>query len=281
MRTFALALICLSAACGTDGGSMPPTPDAPGGGSGAGWTPLIQKGWTLAPGGENTSDLQIETIDRPMVIGGIRPLSPVGTHHTLLFKGLTGTNAIYASGVGTGELMFPPGKAMKIDAGTALGLQLHIYNTSDNMLSGTSGIEVLEVDPATVTDEIDMFLPGPRSLAIAPNQTSTKTGTCTVTTPYTLIALFPHMHQLGTHFKTTIKTGGVERVIHDKPYSFDHQAVIPLDSIKLAAGDTITTECTWNNTTNQTVGYGESSTTEMCYSILYRYPRGTDEFCTQ
>ena len=280
MRTFALAVVCLFAACGNDGGSPSGSPDAPGGGVGT-WTTLIQKGWTLPPGGENTSDLQIETIDHTMVIGGIRPLAPTGTHHTLLFKGLSGTNAIYASGVGTNELMFPPGKAMKIDAGTALGLQLHIYNTSDTMLSGTSGIEVLEVDPATVTDEVDMFLPGPKNLSIAPNQTTTKTGTCTVTTPYTLIALFPHMHQLGTHFKTTIHTAAGDRVIHDGAYNFEHQAVIPLDSIKLNTGDTITTECTWTNNTAATVTYGESSTTEMCYSILYRYPRGTEEFCTQ
>lgn len=102
-----------------------------------------------------------------------------------------------------------------------------------------------------------------------------------MTKPYTLIALFPHMHQLGTHMKTTIHTGGVDRVIHDAPYAFDHQAVIPLESIPLAVGDKITTECTWNNTTAQTITYGESSTTEMCYSILYRYPRGNEEFCTQ
>src|SRR5205085_295931 len=188
MRTLALALICLSAACGTDGGNNPPggTPDAPGGG-GETWTTLIEKSWTLPPGSE-----------------------------------------------------------------------------------------ILEVDPGTVTDEVDMFLPGPRNLSIAPNQTSTQSGTCTVRSAQTLIALFPHMHQLGSHFKTTIHTAAGDRVIHDGDYSFEHQAVIGLDSIKLAVGDTITTECTWKNTTAATVTYGESSTTEMCYSILYRYPRGTE-----
>ncbi len=279
MRTvLGFGVMTLLAACGTDGGSGPPPPDAPVGG---GWQTLIEKSWTLPPGGENTSDLQIITVDHDMVIGGIRPLAPAGTHHTLLFRGLSGANAIFASGVGTNELMFPTGKALKVTAGTALGLQLHVFNTSDAPLSGTSGVEVLEVDPATVTDEVDLFLPGPRNLSIAPNTTTSKSGTCTVTTPYTLIGLFPHMHQLGTHLKTTIHTGGVDRVIHDGAYQFDHQAVIPLDSIKLAVGDTITTECTWNNTTAQTVTYGESSTTEMCYSILYRYPRGNEEFCTQ
>ena len=284
MRGFiTLVGITALAACGTDGGGGGggddgPTPDAA---VTDNWKPLISKTWTLAPGGENTSDLQISTTDHAMVIGGIRPLAPQGTHHTVLFRGLTGTNIIYASGVGTNELMFPPGKGMKLAAGESLGLQLHVFNTSDQSITGTSGIEILEVDAATVTDEVDVFLPGPKNLSIAPNTSTTQSGTCTVTKPYTLFALFPHMHQLGSHFKTTIHTGGADKVIHDATYNFEHQEVISLQPIQMAVGDTITTECTWTNTRSTTVTYGESSTTEMCYSILYRFPRGTEEFCTQ
>jgi hypothetical protein len=281
MRGF-ITLVGLAAlaACGNDGatGDDEVTPDAPTIGT---WVPLIQKSWTLAPGGENTSDLQIDNTDRAMVIGGIRPLAPQGTHHTLLFRGVSATNVIYASGVGTNELMFPPGKGMKLEAGAVLGLQLHTFNTSDATISGVSGVEIMEVDPNTVTEEVDVFLPGPRNLALGPNKSTTQAGTCTVKQPYTLFALFPHMHQLGTHFKTTIHTGGADRVIHDAAYNFEHQEVISLQPIEMKVGDTITTECTWNNPGGSTVGYGESSTTEMCYSILYRYPRGSDEFCTQ
>ena len=52
-------------------------------------------------------------------------------------------------------------------------------------------------------------------------------------------------------------------------------------AITLNPGDTIDTECTWNNTTPLTIGWGESSTTEMCFSILYRYPAQADQgFCS-
>jgi len=272
MRAPTLAILL----CACSGSGDAASPDAGGGA----WQPLIAKSWTLMPGGEKTSDVQIETLDRDLVIGGLRPLSPTGTHHTLLFRDATGTNMIYASGVGTNELMFPPGKALRIPAGTVLGLQLHIFNQSDAMLSGTSGIEMLEVDPSSVTDEIDMFLPGPRNLTLPPNQPTTISGACTVKAAYSVFALFPHMHQLGTHMKTTLKVGGVDRVINDAPYDFEHQAVLAFEPIQMNPGDTITSECTWMNTTAQPVTYGESSTTEMCYSILYRFPRGTDEFCT-
>jgi hypothetical protein len=84
------------------------------------------------------------------------------------------------------------------------------------------------------------------------------------------------MHQLGVHLKTTLTVGGVNQVIHDDAYSFDHQAFIPFGPVAMQAGDKITTECTWNNTTPQTVSWGESSTTEMCFSIMYRYPAQAD-----
>jgi Copper type II ascorbate-dependent monooxygenase, C-terminal domain len=273
----AMMMVFLLGACGGSGGADDDvTPDAP---SADGWQPLIAKSWQLQPGDEKTSDLAIDSLDRDAVIGGLRPLAPIGTHHTLLFKGQTGTNMIYASGVGTNELMFPPGKALRISAGTLMGLQLHIFNQTDGTLEGTSGVEMLEVDPATVTDEIDMFLPGPKELMIPAGLETTIAGTCTVTSSYQVFALFPHMHQLGTHLKTTITAGGVEHVLNDAPYNFEHQAVLTFEPIQLSPGDTIKTECTWMNTTAQPVTYGESSTTEMCYSIMYRFPRGTEEFC--
>ena len=62
------------------------------------------------------------------------------------------------------------------------------------------------------------------------------------------------------------------QVLHDDEYAFDHQAFIPFEPITLEPGDKVTTECTWKNTTTQTVTWDESSTSEMCFSILYRYP---------
>lgn len=271
-------LCCLSfvvlAACGT---SEDPVSEPA-------WSPLVEKSWSLAPGGEKTDDLIIVSVEKDMYVGGIRPIAPPGTHHTLVYRGqdITNANIIYASGVGTNALEFPTGTGLKLTAGTLIGLQLHVFNTSDAPLSGSSGVEVLEVDPSTVVDEVDLVLAGPRDLALPPNAVSTEVGTCTATQRQSVFALFPHMHQLGTHFKTTLTTAGTPRVIHDAPYSFDEQAFLRLEPTVLEPGDTITTECTWRNTTGQTITYGESSTTEMCYSIMLRYPSSdTDQaFCT-
>jgi hypothetical protein len=278
-RAFVLVLLVACGGSGQDGpADGAPAIDAPP----AGWQPLITKSWSLAAGTENTSDIALTTLESDYTIGGIRPIAPPGTHHTVLAQGVPGlgVNIIYASGVGTNELVFPTGVGLRLSAGMLLGLQLHVFNTSDEPMEGTSGIEILHVDPSTITDEADLLLAGPVDLAIPPGP-ATITGTCTVTQRQTLFALFPHMHQLGTHFRTTLTVGGTERVIHDASYDFADQAFLPVEPVVLEPGDLITTDCTWDNSTGQTVTWGESSTTEMCFSILYRYPTIDGDACTE
>jgi len=123
-----------------------------------------------------------------------------------------------------------------------------------------------------VEQKAEIILPGPVDLAIPPNGEHTQASTCVVTAPQTLFALFPHMHQLGSHFRTALTVGGEEIVLHDAPYEFEHQPFLAFEPIALEPGDTIETACTWNNTTNETVYWGESSEAEMCFSILYRWP---------
>lgn len=270
----AAAAVAAVAACTDDPPPVDPTPT---------WQPLVSSTWTLQPGEEKTSQLAVTSVDQDLAVTAIRPIAPPGTHHTLLAAGdasLSNTNIIYASGVGTPEIAFPDGVALSLRAGSLLGLQLHIYNNTDAPLSGTSGIEVKTMDPAAVQHEVDLFLPGPKDLTIPPG-TSTVSGTCTVTSDQTVFGLFPHMHQYGAHLKTTLTVGGTTMVLHDDAYSFEHQQIAMFAPIQLHAGDTITTECTWNNTTAATLHYGESSDTEMCYSILFRYPDDGREFCEQ
>jgi hypothetical protein len=260
---------------GSGGGSSSGTGGTPGN-----WQVLIQADWQLPAGGENTSDVHTTVLEEDMFIGAIRPIAPPGTHHTLLgINGVGASENIYASGVGTNELILPPGVALRIPAGETLYLQLHVFNPTPDVLGGTSGIEVIPMAAADVQHEAEIFLPGPMGIDIDPNSEETVTGTCAITSPQTIFAIFPHMHQLGTHFKTTLTVGGQAQVLHDDDYQFDHQPVISFDPIQLSPGDAVTTACTYENPTSNSVGWGESSNSEMCFSILYRYPISGGGFC--
>lgn len=280
-------LLILFAACGggdsnaVDGGAndadagATPTADAGGDQS---WAPLVTGDWTLPAGGENSSDNHLIVLDRDIYVGAIRPIEPVGTHHTVLsIEG--GSGIIYASGVGTNAVTFPEGVGLKLAQGTRLNLELHIFNPSGDAISGTSGIEIVEVAEADVIHEADLFLPGPFAFQLPPGQETVTSGTCAIETEQTVFALFPHMHQLGKHFKLTVNKAGQEQIVHDAAYDFNEQAFTVFEPITLSPGDSITSECTWVNTTGQTVGWGDSSNNEMCFGIMYRYPAQGNDFC--
>jgi hypothetical protein len=59
--------------------------------------------------------------------------------------------------------------------------------------------------------------------------------------------------------------------LYDGPYDFFEQRQFAA-SLALKAGDSIQVECTYQNDTQRTVKFGESSLDEMCFLGVYRYP---------
>ena len=113
-----------------------------------------------------------------------------------------------------------------------------------------------------------------------PHQQSTYTGTCdpwgegTIAgnNPIHIIGFWPHMHQLGTRMRSIVNhKDGTQEVIFDKPFDFNHQFHY-MRNYDLMPGDTLTAECNYNNTTDGSVPFGESSDTEMCYNFTLAWP---------
>jgi hypothetical protein len=122
------------------------------------------------------------------------------------------------------------------------------------------------------------MLSGPLRFTIDPGMQTIR-HQCTIREAQTVFAIFPHMHQLGVHLKSTAMAAGQNKVLHDATYDFQEQYHKALEPLALAIGDTITTECTYRNDTGRMVGFGESSDTEMCFSILFRYPATGNSLC--
>jgi hypothetical protein len=258
--------------------------------AGQSWERLVEGSWSLAPASEDTRWCQKIVLSEDIYVSAMRPVHPPGTHHTTLALipddgkptcsgGMFGAGLIYAAGAGTGELHMPKGVAMKLPAGKAIILGLHVYNTSEEPLSGVSAIEIVRAKPEEVQTEADMLIAGPTNFALPPGETTTVTGNCRMSVDQTAFTLFPHMHQLGVHIKTTAMLDGQPLVLHDGDYQFQEQYQLPIGPIAFHAGDSVATECTYQNSRSSTVKFGESSDTEMCFSILFRYPSGGAAFC--
>jgi hypothetical protein len=252
--------------------------------AGEGWQRLIETGWQLSARSEGYRCVY-KTVPRDVYIVALSPLTPAGTHHTTLeiHEGggedgvhwcagpSAGARRIQGSGVGTKTVELPPGVAMKIAAGEQIVMNLHLFNVADTVLTGTSGMWVKTV-PAQTVNIAEVVLAGPVSLNI-PQGRSTQSGRCTFQQPATIYSLAPHMHQLGVHMRVTAHSAvRGEQVIYDAAYDFTHQLVYPIELLELAAGDWLSVECTYDNTTGETVLWGDSTLSEMCFVSVGRFP---------
>lgn len=257
------------------------------GGSDADWITLVSGDWSLPAGMENYQCVRV-TIEEDLFFAGFDPIDPEGTHHSVLSVGDVsgpdgispcgpGTNngtSLFGAGVGTNLLEFPEGVAVRIPAGQQLLLNLHLFNVSPDVLSGTSGLRAKAIAPEDVVHEGQVLLMGPLGIAIPPMQEATISGGCTQEGDTTLFAIQPHMHQIGTHMKVVAQSSMMgDVVIHDEPFDFDRQEVHLIDEVPMAEGDFVSVECTWQNPTPDVVTFGDSSTQEMCFGVVYRYPK--------
>jgi hypothetical protein len=259
------------------------------------WSPLIHGDWALPPGVEAYFCVR-QTVTEEIRVGAYRPVSPPGTHHTVLsvddpvepdgFSECSGSTqgkvVVFGSGVGTQALSFPEGIATTIPEGKQLLLNLHVFNTRDTPLSGRSSVEVVRVDRSRIVYEAEAVFAGETgSLQVRPGK-STQVGTCTLKGDVTIFAAAPHMHQLGSHMTaTTSASEAPGTTVLDRDYSFDDQSYTLLDGpITLRQGDRLEVECTYENPGASTVGFGMSSRDEMCFLGTYWYPAlGAGPFC--
>jgi hypothetical protein len=287
LRRRTTSMLCAAlASCAWGCGNSPDKQSAPTQAHIDEWQTLLSGDWTIPPGEEDYVCVR-KTLTKDVYIRGVSALNPPGTHHTNLTIGdpskPDGTYpctvvenlsvSIFGSGVGTDPVQFPEGIGMKLPAGSQLLLNLHLFNVGETEMSGTSGTKILPIAEKAIEHLAEDNPAVKLDLDILPNQETTATGSYAVPDDSTLFAVLPHMHQLGTHSKVVAHSSlDGDRVLHDQPYSFDSQLYYPVDSIRMAEGDTIEYECTWMNTTSRTIHFGQSSLDEMCAVGIYRYP---------
>ncbi len=302
----AILLCVLLVGCGSSGGGDDdnPNPDGPAVDPDSavipeGFTRLIGRTWSLPAPSSNTPDeyrCVRFTVPEDMYVTAIQAQAPTGTHHTVLsFSGSNGTSGadgnddscnftnigmdmLYASGTNEGLLEFPPDVGLRLPAGKQLHLNLHLFNATDEPIAGDTAI-LVKVSPTPPPTLAEMVFAGRFNIMIPKDDTPANpeafslTGGCIANAAYTLFAVWPHQHQLGTHHKVQITRGGNTTVLHDAAYDFREQNYyLQNPMFDVMPGDDIDVTCTWKNTTNGDVTFGESSTQEMCFSGFYRFP---------
>lgn len=165
------------------------------------------------------------------------------------------------------DITMPDGAAKLIDKGTQLVLQLHLLNSTSKPVTGAAEIRMVQSHVEN-PEPVGIFAFGTTNIVLPPKQVTTVNGNCTVSSEARLFSMMPHMHYLGTRLQIDVgpDDANLKTVFVSDPYDFNEQKIEPLDLV-LPAGSRSHIQCTYDNTRDTTIGFGESSLTEMCFGI--------------
>jgi hypothetical protein len=180
---------------------------------------------------------------------------------------------------GHNELRLPADVGLELAPPTgSYVLEIHYNNPSAQPFQDRSGIRICATKkfrPKTAS----ITWAGTERISIPPRAQANASGTCRparlglgANDPIHIFAAWPHMHKTGTHMLTVINraSGGQETLV-DQPFSFDSQVTYDVAAV-INPGDSLLTTCSYDNTTTGAIGFGPSTTQEMCYDFLYAYP---------
>jgi hypothetical protein len=169
----------------------------------------------------------------------------------------------------------PPGVGMLVpDPGGVFELEIHYNNPGGQLKPDRSGVRLC-VTAEPVQNVATVTWLGTENINVPARAMGTATGTCRPSNPQGgdihILYSIPHMHKIGAHMKTVINRPGGPEVLVDKPFNFLEQRTYETPAL-LKRGETLTTTCTFNNTTNAAIGFGTVSELEMCYNFVVAYP---------
>jgi hypothetical protein len=302
---WALTAGCLIAAangCGGSKSSAPPSGSLQPNVGTASIGPL-----TIDAGGEETVCIvkRLDNTEDIMATSFVADLAP-GSHHLIVYKstdteenltpfacspfvGLIDQTAEPLMLVNKLHLQydFPPNVGMMLPAGQMLRIEAHYINTTAAQITGQGNITVHGIPTAQATgyQNADFGFWGTTRINIPAKSA--------YTTPVhyqgglagsKIFGLTTHQHQLGTRVQVW-QTSGLQTAPADSALVMDEQdwsnpALKAFDPpLSFDGTDGFSYQCSWQNSTDQTVSFGESALDEMCFVGFYYYPSQGFDIC--
>jgi len=179
---------------------------------------------------------------------------------------------------------FPSGVAQLVPANQNVKVEGHYINATAQDLQGTGTVTFHTTPAATAPtfQNADFVFYGTMKITIPPNSSYSTGPLFQAGVAGThFISVTTHEHRLGTHAQVwaSAKTGDMSnQIANDLDWSNPSwNALAPQFDFDGTSG--LTYQCDWTNTTDQTVGFGESALDEMCFIGGYYYPSQKLDLC--
>jgi hypothetical protein len=176
-------------------------------------------------------------------------------------------------------LTLPSGVAYTMPPSQMLRIELHYINATTSPLLLTASTTMTTAP--TFQDEADFLFIGNPDIQIGPHSQSTLGPTFFQLDSDTyagakFFAFTGHEHRFGTN--VTVQTAASDdapgTMVYDVPnWLWSEPATVMHDPpVQVPDGGGFKFTCQWNNTSDQTVRFGESANDEMCFFWAYYYP---------
>jgi hypothetical protein len=212
------------------------------------------------------------------VDGGVAP----GTHECTDNDMLT---ARYIAGGGsdatTPSVVVPDGVVFRIPKGTQYMILSHWINVTSEPVRGQAAFNLKVVDPSPDAVVAGMFSDATTQIDLKPGLGSAR-AECVMQQPMQFFTLGGHAHEWGTRVQISVEPqGGTPEMIYDVAWSKDKVLNTlllqykPEAPLKLAAGDKLIVDCTYNNIDKPEIVFP----TEMCVAFGYFFPAEREIDC--
>jgi hypothetical protein len=193
---------------------------------------------------------------------------PAGTARLCTREDLAEMKLLGGVGGEGSSTMFPTGAAVRLKKGQSLMMNTHYLNTSDKKVMGRATLDVKLAEPSPDHVLASYFGGITLEFELMPQSESTVDVTCVLPRDIKLIDWSNHMHEFGAkiHSEETHADGKVEDLQRDETWLYEWQfnpprRQWPVDAPHvLKAGDTLHIQCTWKNTSAETLTHPR----EMC-----------------
>lgn len=298
---------------GVDSIDASPSSGDGGGGADAFVPPLnshtVQWGpYSVAPGGENTMCVTVRLGNAgQMRVNQIHNVLGSSSHHFIVYRvsdtaeqttpyecqPFAGTlnpakgAPLMITQTYEETLTLPEGVAFSLADNQMIRLEMHFVNATDAAVDLVATSTFIPIAEGSFTDEADFLFVGNPDISI-PAMSQMTLGPTYIKMPSDLdginvFALTGHTHQWGldVNIATTTGAGGADTMVYDPtPFLWDEPETVYHDpGFKIPSGGGFRFSCSWDNGSDQSVGFGEGANDEMCFFWAYYYPSKGARVC--
>src|SRR5262249_28773731 len=153
-------------------------------------------------------------------------------------------------------MAFPPGKGFTVDTTREIITDIHLLNVVPGPLTVEVAYDFFTMPSGDLVDEVAPFVLQVNNFDIPPHSTGEVGSTCSVYGG-TVVEMMPHTHKLATRFTADlIGAQGDDRVIDNGAFDTQSHIQIYNPGLDLTNIDSMSFQCTFDNTTNHDVVYG-------------------------